>query len=230
MSAPTIAARAAVLATAALAFVATVFVATAFATVVLRADVAEMTDLCTRAVSGTVDAEWIEHDRAKGQIWTNWRLRVDETWLGASDAALVVSVPGGTAGGVTQEFEGGARLAKGDRAALFLWKRDDGRLLVLGEAQGAFHIRRDAATGADVCENAIDGLVLMDRAGKRVDAAPLRVTLDDLRSRVADAKKRREDREKAEREAYERKMADLRKSAERHADLARGRPGGPPAD
>ncbi|MCE9637325.1 MAG: hypothetical protein K8T90_16600 [Planctomycetes bacterium] len=206
-----------------------VAVASAFATVVLRADVAEMTDLCTRAVSGTVEAEWVEHDVAKGQIWTNWRLRVDETWLGATEATVVVSVPGGASGGVTQEFEGGAHLTKGDRAAVFLWKRDDGRLLVLGEAQGAFHIRRDVATGADVCENAIDGLVLMDRAGKRVDAAPLRMTLDDLRSRVGEARRLREERERAEHAAYELRMAALRTSAERHAEMARGRPGGPPA-
>lgn len=201
--------------------------ASSFATVVLRADVAELTDLCTRAVAGSVEAEWVEHDRANGRIWTNWRLRVDETWLGAADDAVVVSVPGGTADGVTQDYEGGARLAKGERAALFLWKRDDGRLLVLGEAQGAFKVRRDAATGADVCENALDGLVLMDRAGKRVEAAPLRMTLDDLRARVAEAKQRREERERAEREARERKLAAQRASAERHAEMARGRPGGP---
>jgi len=202
--------------------------ASAFATVVVRVGVDDLTDTCHRAVVGTVESTSVEFDREKGRIWTTYRIRVDETWLGGADAAVVVSVPGGESGGVTQDYEGGARLEKGARAALFLWRRDDGRLLVLGEGQGAFHVRRDAASGADVCENAVDGLVLMDRTGKRVDGAPLRMTLDDLRARVTAAKAAREERERAAKEAYERKMAELRKRAERSAELSRGKPGGAP--
>lgn len=202
--------------------------ATAHATVVLRCGVEELTDLCHGCFVGRVTAKSVEDERDAGRIWTNYRLRVDETWYGAAAQELTVSVPGGEAGGVAQEFSGGAEFAAGDRAAVFLWRRDDGRLLVLGEAQGAFRIRRDDATGADVCENSVDGLVCMDRAGKRVDAAPLRLTLADLRSRVRDARERREERERLAREEAERRAAARRAAAAVHAELARGRPGAPP--
>jgi hypothetical protein len=201
---------------------------TASATVVLRAGVEDLASICHAAVLGTVETRSVALDRAAGQVWTSYRVRVDENWLGAPGSTVVVSVPGGEAEGITQDFEGGARLETGGRTALFLWRRDDGKLIVLGEGQGAFRVTRDAATGADVCANALDGLALVDRAGKRVDATPLRTTLDDLRTRVAAARTAREERERAAREAYERRMAELRKRAEESAELARGKPGGPP--
>ena len=202
----------------------------ASATVVLRCGVDELTDLCDGAVVGTVSAKSVVLDREHGRIWTEYRVRVDETWVGAEATDVTVSVPGGEAAGVIQDFEGGATFEKGDRAAVFVCRRDDGRLLVLGEAQGAFKVKRDAATGADVCENSVDGLAFVDRAGKKADGAATRMTLDDLRTKVADARKRREERERLAPEAAERKLAARRKSAERHAEMARGKPGGPPAE
>lgn len=198
------------------------------ATVVLRAGIEDLTDLCHVAVLGRVESRRVTHLRDAGQVWTTWRVQVEETWVGSAGSAVEVSVPGGDAEGVTQTFEGGARLETGGRTALFLWRRPDGRLLVLGEAQGAFRVTRDAATGADVCANDVEGLALVDRHGKRADPGPLRLTLEDLRARVSAARAVRAERERAAREAYERRLALLRRKAQESAELARGKPGGPP--
>lgn len=209
--------------------------AVASATVVLRTDVEDLTDLCHRAVLARVESQAVETEADSGRIWTTWRVRVEESWLGGLDGGgaadrIVVSVPGGAAGGVTQDYEGGARLDVGGRSVLFLWKRPDGRYLVVGEAQGAFRVRRDDAAGIDVCENDIEGLALVDRAGKTAEATPLKLSLADLRTRVAAARERRAARDREARAAYERRMAERRARAERSAALSRGKPGGAPAE
>ena len=215
--------------------------AVAAATVVLRTDVEDLADLCHTSVLGKVVSSAVQTEEDGGRIWTTWRVRVAETWIDETrlDAAagadasgvdeVVVSVPGGEADGVTQEMEGAPRLTVGERAVLFLWKRPDGRLLVVGQAQGVFHVRRDA-DGSDVCENDVAGLALVDRAGKRAEAAPLKLSVADLRTRVAARLAVRKARAKAQREAYERKLAEGRARALRSAELSRGKPGGAPAD
>jgi hypothetical protein len=202
----------------------------AWATVVLQATVETLTDRSHRIVLGTVASKGVEVDEERGRIWTTYRVRPDATWLGDAEADVVVSVPGGESGGLTQEFAGGARLDRGDRAALFLWKGEDERWLVLGEAQGAFLVRRDAKTGEDVCENRVDGLAFVDPEGRTVESKPTRLTLADLQSRVAAARKAREDRERAEREERARKIEERRRRAERNAKETRGMPGGAPAE
>lgn len=197
------------------------------ATVVLRASVGDLADRCDRAVLGRVVETRTEEDAASGALWTSHRVRLEESWIGDGTADLVVSVPGGTLGRVTQEFHGGARLRREARVALFLWRDAGGRWQVLGEAQGAFDVAADPETGAEVCSNSVEGLALVDRAGKRVEPGATRLTLPELRRRVADARAAREDRERSAREARARRLAERRERAARLAALLRGRPGAP---
>ena len=118
-----------------------------------------------------------------------------------------------------------ARLKKGERAVLFLSKEDD-RLVVLGEAQGCFHVTKDRKTGALVCRNDLRGLALVGADGKQVAAAPTHLLLDDLRAKVATALRDKAEEERLRREAEERRLAALRERAERRAEHLRGKPGG----
>ena len=215
---------------AALAFALTGAVAgtIARATIVVRASVEEMSTLCRTCVVGTVTGEVVTLDRAKSAITTTWTLRVDETWVGAPAGEVTVSAPGGRVGTLSQEICGGARLAKGERVVAFLWKNNDGRLEVLGEAQGCFHVRRDERVGEDVCENSTAGLSLVDRSGKAASADTSTFTMTEMRRRVAVARQAREDREKAAREARATRLAEMRVRAERLAEETRDRPGGAP--
>lgn len=211
------------------------------ATIVVRASVEEMTDVCRRCVYGTVRGKTVALDREKGEITTTWSLRVDETFLGENAGDLSLTVRGGTipkAGTVrgdgmggadlSQDYVGAPRFAEGERVVVFLWKDAAGRLQVLGEAQGSFRVTHDERLGEDVCENRVEGLSFVDRAGKAASAEPTKLTLRDLRRRVADARTARETREKAAREALERRLEAMRRRAEENAERARGRPGAPP--
>lgn len=207
----------------------------AHATIVVRADVEEMTTLCRRCVVGTVRGRSVSLDRERGAISTTWRIRVDEAWVGENAAEIAVTVAGGVipkAGArgedLSQDYAGAPRFADGERVVVFLWKDAQDRLQVLGEAQGAFRVTRDEALGEDVCENRVEGLSFVDRAGKDVIAAPTRLTLRDMRRRVGDARTAREVREKAAREALDRRLEAMRRRAEALLEQTRGRPGSPP--
>ncbi len=208
---------------------------TAQATIVIRASVEEMTDVCRRCVYGTVRGKTVALDREKGEITTTWTLRVDETFLGENAGDLALTVRGGTiakagrdGADLSQDYVGAPRFAEGERVVVFLWKDAAGRLQVLGEAQGSFRVTHDERLGEDVCENRVEGLSFVDRAGKTASAEPTKLTLRDMRRRVADARTARETREKAAREALERRLEAMRRRAEENAERARGRPGAPP--
>lgn len=201
--------------------------AVAQATVVVRASVEDLTDRCRCAVVGRVLDRTVEVEPDTGWVWTRHRVALETTWVGSEQDEVVVSVPGGTVGDVTQEFHGGARLAPGARVVVFAWKDDAGRLQVLGEAQGAFVVTRDATTGDDVCENSIEGLAFVDPTGDPVKAERTRLRFDELRSRVLGARAAREARARAAQERRDRRIAARRTRAERLAPHLRGRPGAP---
>jgi len=199
--------------------------AVGLATIVVHADVATLSKLADVIVDATVETTRVEVDAEQGAIWTIHDLRVTETLAGARRESVTVHVPGGEADGLSQDIRGMARLKKGERAVLFLSK-EDGRLVVLGEAQGCFRVTKDPETGGLVCRNDLRGLALVGADGKRVAAAPTRLPLDDLRAKVAAALREKAEEERVRREAEERLLAALRERAERNAEHMRGKPGG----
>ncbi|NLG27185.1 MAG: hypothetical protein GX557_04705, partial [Chloroflexi bacterium] len=92
-----------------------------------------------RIVVGVVrelDSRWLSD---QSQIVTDARIEVQEV-VAPADAALdevVVVVPGGTVGKVSQESEDTARLREGQRLLLFLSAASDGTYRVAGGWQGA---------------------------------------------------------------------------------------------
>lgn len=185
-----------------------------------------MSDLSVAVVHGSVVSRDVAMDKEKGHVWTHATLRVDECLDGSASGDIRVSVPGGQVGTIVQETHGAARLEKGARYVVFLWKDADGRLQVLGESWGAFRVRRDKESGDDVCENSTEGLSLVDRAGKSSDAKPEKLTLAEMRRRVAAARTAREERARKAREELDRRLAEMRRHAEQQDRVTRGRPGG----
>lgn len=200
--------------------------AAALAAVVLRASVEEMSDLAVAVVHGQVVARDVSMDREKGNIWTTATLRIEECLQGGLSGDVRIAAPGGQVGTIAQDVHGAARLEKGARYVVFLWKDPDGRLQSLGESWGAFRVRRDEATGEDVCSNSIDGLSLVDRAGKAAEAKAERLTMPEMRRRIAAARAAREERERKAREEIDRRLAEMRRRAEEQDRRTRGRPGG----
>lgn len=199
--------------------------ATAAATVVVRADVRRLARLADLVVDGEVTKRTVVVEPGSGAIWTTYEVDVTETWLGAARDHVVVHVPGGEAGGLSQEISGTARPRVGRRAVLFL-TLEDTRYLVLGQAQGCFRVERADDGEALVCRNDVAGLALVDDSGKPVEGRATELGLDELRRRVRAVAEERDEAERRRREARARKLAELRESAERNAERTRGKPGG----
>jgi len=199
--------------------------ALSLATIVVRADVARLAKLADVIIDGTVESRQTTLDRQSGAIWTTYRLRVSETLAGTHHKLATFHVPGGEVDGLSQEISGVTRLEKGERAVLFLAKEED-RLLVLGQAQGCFRVTKNAKTGALMCRNDVAGLVLVGDDGKRIEAAPISESLKSLRAKVRAALDEKAEEERLRREEEERRLDELRKRAERNAELMRGKPGG----
>jgi hypothetical protein len=98
---------------------------------------------------------------------------------------------------------------------------------VLGEAQGAFHVERDAVTGATTCASRLAGLALIGRDGRTRSGAGevRRHTLDSLRRRVRAARQAWEARRAAAQAARERRRrAELARAA-LLSEWTKGKPG-----
>jgi hypothetical protein len=203
--------------------------ATARASVAVRASVEDLAGASHCAVEGVVLDHATHLDRAAGVVWTRHRLRVDASLVGEPAKEIVVRVRGGKVGTLVQETIGAARLGDGERIVAFLGPEEDGAREVVGMAQGVFRVETDPKTGVTLCTNDVEGLSLVDAAGREVAPEPLHLTLSDLRTRVAAARERVEALRRTAREALDRRFAEWRRSALRHMEIARGRPGGPAA-
>ncbi len=200
--------------------------ASAAASVAQRAGIDELTEASDVAVLGVVADAAVVVGRDRGEISTDHRVKVEATWFGAPAAEIVVRVRGGRVGTVVQETIGSARLDVGSRVVLFLSRDASGRHHVVAQAQGAFHVERDPATGALVCRNSTQGLTLVHPDGRPAPATPLVLPLADLERQVRAARARVEERRSVERAARARRLEELRRRAQRHAEVLRGRPGG----
>jgi hypothetical protein len=203
--------------------------ALAHASVTLRAGVEDLALAADTVVEGVVADHSVSMDTAAGAIWTTWRVTVSSTIAGPAASEVRVRVRGGTVGRTIQETIGAPQLADGERVIVFLGPETAGAREVVGMAQGAFHAERDPRTGATAWRNSVEGLSLVDAAGREADSGPLALSRAELASRVVAARDARDAQRRAEREANERRLDAWRRAAERHMRMTRGRPGGPPA-
>ncbi len=193
------------------------------ATVVLEAGVTELADECALAVLGRVRGVDTVLERRPLRVWTEIDLEVEETLLGTATERITISVPGGTAGGLSQDVHGTARVATGERAVFFLWKEGD-RHRVLGMSQGCLHVR--TVGGKDVCRADVRHLTVVRRERPATASKHGPIPLADVRREVHDAVKRRAEAEERKRKRIAARLARARESAERNAERTRGRPGG----
>jgi hypothetical protein len=120
-------------------------------------------------------------------IYTHFRLQVAETYKGS--AVTDVMVPGGTAGGTTQEVAGAAQLTPGREYVLFLWTGPSGATQILGLTQGVFAVPEDAADDPTLVRSASTELMLDPQTAQAVKDQRLTMRLSELKSRIAGAPK-----------------------------------------
>lgn len=196
------------------------------ASAAVRATVEDLTEASRVVAEGVVTEHSVTLDRATGVIWTEHRVRVARALRGDAAGTVTVRVRGGKVGTLEQEVIGAPKLADGERVVLFLGEETRGAREIVGLAQGAFEVETDPKSGKTFCSNSVEGLSLVDAAGREAAAEPLKLSLEDLASQVAEAGERIDARAKAKRDALDRRLAAWRRAAERHMELTRGKPGG----
>jgi hypothetical protein len=134
--------------------------------------VEELTRRAELIVIGEVISVASELFASEGQIVTRIDVRVDEVLKGSPGASsLQLQQSGGRVGAVIREVAGMPAFAQGERVLLFLGRRGDGGLAVIGLFQGKFTLQRDES-GREIAARRVPG------SGEVVDRLPL----DDVRS------------------------------------------------
>ena len=118
-------------------------------------------------------------------IYTHYTVQVSEGFKGSAAASVDVAVPGGTAAGYRQTFEGAPALLAGAEYVFFLWRGDSGPTQVVGLTQGLFAVASGGAGDPAVTRAASREAMLEAGTGRVVKDQTLVMSLSQLRSRIA---------------------------------------------
>ena len=102
-------------------------------------------------VVGTVTGQKSQWDADHNHIYTLVTIAVEEWGKGESDDnEIVINIPGGEVGEVTQRVEDVPSFQKGERVLVYLQPHDDGSAGVVGGWQGKFVIENGNIIGSDL--------------------------------------------------------------------------------
>lgn len=117
-------------------------------------------------------------------IWTVCEVNVIETYKGAPSQKVQVAIPGGTASGYRQTFEGAPNLTRNSEYLFFLWQGKSGLKQIMGLSQGVLSVSRDE-NGNLVITRSKSSSEMVNSAGQPVEDPGVRTTLDTMRRSIA---------------------------------------------
>ncbi|MEJ5369885.1 MAG: hypothetical protein WHT08_16345 [Bryobacteraceae bacterium] len=117
-------------------------------------------------------------------IYTVYQLQVAEVMKGALPAGVTeVYVPGGTYGRYRQSIAGSPELAPGVEYVLFLWASPRGLVQIIGLSQGVFETKH--GDGHTLLVRGKVEAEFVDRTGRAVEDNGMRLSLQELRDKIA---------------------------------------------
>ena len=138
----------------------------------------DLTVSAAAIVVGTIASAVAEWSETRAQIFTQVELEPEELLKGAvSSRPLSLVQPGGRVGTEGHMVAKASSFPVGKRVLVFLARRRDGRLGVVGLFQGKFDVEWDLASGREMAVRHAPG------SGQIID----QMTLDQLRSEVKTA-------------------------------------------
>ena len=159
------------------------------ATIMQRLEIEELTRLSTDVFHGQVIATETRWNPERTRIYTDVRLRINETFKGAAKRSETVTVVqlGGEKDGRRLDYAGRPEFTAGETIVLFTTRTRANDLTVVALKQGKLQVAGNEAV------RDFAGLTIVERApaGKRlqpVAAKPERLTLDELRTRISRAR------------------------------------------
>ncbi|MGO9641020.1 MAG: hypothetical protein ACLP1Y_06940 [Candidatus Acidiferrales bacterium] len=126
--------------------------------------------------------------RDSGHIWTLTRFAVVEPIKGSPGKTLIVRLPGGRDGHISESVEGVPRFSPGEETILFLERTRAGDWSVSAWGEGTFRIERDARTRRESVTQDSSRLLLFNRATRTFRAQGIaRMPMPDFRAKLAAA-------------------------------------------
>jgi hypothetical protein len=116
-------------------------------------------------------------------IYTYYQLQVSDTLKRGAIVPVEVAVPGGVLGNLRQIGVGSPVLTEGQEYVLFLWTSRRGMSQMIGLSQGMFSLSEDA-TGATVVNRPAVTDQMLDKSGKPVTDAPVKMKWSALRTLI----------------------------------------------
>lgn len=140
----------------------------------------------TEIVRGTV--VYCNYNYRPPVIWTVCEVNVTETLKGQPAAKVQVAIPGGTAAGYRQSFEGAPSLTRNSEYLFFLWQGKSGLKQIMGLSQGLLNVVKDS-DGNLIVVRGKTSEQMVNAAGQPVEDTGLNMRLTDLRDRISGRKK-----------------------------------------
>ncbi len=143
---------------------------------------ARLIDESTEIVRGTVT--YCNQIYRQPVIWTVCEVAVTERFKGQQAAKIQVAIPGGTASGFRQSFEGSPTLTRNSEYLFFLWQGKSGLKQIMGLSQGLLNIVKDANGNLMVARAKTEDR-MVNPEGQPSQDPGVNLRLSDMRSRIS---------------------------------------------
>ncbi len=138
-------------------------------------------DESTEIVRGTV--VYCNQIYRQPVIWTVCEINVSERFKGPTAAKVQIAIPGGTASGLRQSFEGSPSLTRNGEYLFFLWQGKSGLKQIMGLSQGLLNIARDEK-GNLILTRAKAEDRMVDAAGNPIADPGVNIRLSDFKAKI----------------------------------------------
>jgi len=119
-----------------------------------QASVKELTQASTAILVGKCDKVESFWDEKRTKIFTQVKIRAEESLKGNPGAEVVITIPGGRVGNTLYEVSDMPVFTQGEEVLVFLWRHPSGKNLVTGALQGKLTVVEDRRTGKKVLQGA----------------------------------------------------------------------------
>lgn len=117
------------------------------------------------------------------ELFTHWRLQVEEQWKGGTVAEVLV--PGGRVRGYRQSVPGAPELAVGKEYVLFLWTSKSGATYLTGWGQGVFELSKDSTNKLTATRAPVGETMVEHGTWRPVKDAGLAIPFSELAERIS---------------------------------------------
>jgi hypothetical protein len=148
-----------------------------------QASVKELAQASTAILVGKCDKVESFWDENRTRIFTQVKIRAEESLKGNPGSEVVITVPGGRVGNTLYEVSDMPVFAPGEEVLVFLWRHPTGKNLVTGALQGKLSIVEDKKTGKKLLRGVslrLEDDKTLRKTSATQSSAPEKIFLEDF--------------------------------------------------